>query len=108
MLDIGGDVGALVATMDDDTLGTELHLRSETRPPIDIHTGVWRRGSGSEAVTAAVFAELVAGTYWVLDGAGRRDSAGRDPGRRVGLPRSAEKSTNPVAIRRLRDNSAAH
>ena len=56
VLDIGGDVGALVATMDDDTLGTELHLRSETRPAVDIHTGVWRRGTGSDAVTAAVFA----------------------------------------------------
>ena len=70
VLDIGGDVGALVATMDDDTLGTELHLRSETRPLLDVHTGVWRRGSGSEAVTAAVFAQLVEGSYWVLDQAG--------------------------------------
>ena len=70
VLDIGGDVGALVATMDDDTIGTELHLRSDTRPSLNIHTGVWRRGSGSEMVTAAVFAELVAGTYWVLDRAG--------------------------------------
>ena len=71
VLDIGGDVGALVATMDDDTLGTELHLRSETRPAADIHTGVWRRGSGSAAVTAAVFAELIEGSYWVLDRAGQ-------------------------------------
>ena len=70
VLDIGGDVGALVVTMDDATLGTELHLRSETRPQLDIHTGVWRRGSGPDAVTAAVFAELVAGSYWVLDAAG--------------------------------------
>ena len=72
VLDIGGDVGALVATMDDDTIGTELHLRSENRPLLDVHTGVWRRGSGSETVTAAVFAELLAGTYWVLDGAGNQ------------------------------------
>ena len=72
VLDIGGDVGALVATMDDDTIGTELHLRSEDRPLLDVHTGVWRRGSGSETVTAAVFAELNAGTYWVLDGAGNQ------------------------------------
>ena len=70
VLDIGGDVGALVATMDDDTLGTELHLRSQSRPWLDIHTGVWRRGSGPDAVTAAVFGELVAGSYWVLDRAG--------------------------------------
>ena len=70
VLDIGGDVGALVATMDDDTIGTELHLRSEDRPLQGVHTGVWRRGSGPEAVTAAVFAELVAGSYWVLNEAG--------------------------------------
>ena len=70
VLDIGGDVGALVATMDDDTIGTELHLRSEDRPMRGVHTGVWRRGSGPEAVTAAVFAELVAGSYWVLNEAG--------------------------------------
>lgn len=70
VLDIGGDVGALVATMDDDTVGTELHLRSESRPLLDIHTGIWRRNSGSDAVTAAVFAELDAGWYWVLDRAG--------------------------------------
>lgn len=72
VLDIGGDVGALVATMDDETAGTELHLQSKSHPSMDVHTGVWRRGSGSEAVTAAVFAALVAGTYWVLDQAGRR------------------------------------
>lgn len=72
VLDIGGDIGALVATVDPSTVGTELHLRSEHRPPIEIHTGVWRRGSGPDKVTAAVFPELVAGTYWVLDDTGRR------------------------------------
>jgi len=70
VLDIGGDIGALLATMDDDSVGTELHLRSDSRPQLDIHTGIWRRGSGPDAVTAAVFAELVAGSYWVLDRAG--------------------------------------
>jgi hypothetical protein len=72
VLDIGGDIGALVATMDEETVGTELHLRSESDPSKDVHTGVWRRGSGSEAVTAAVFAELVEGWYWVLDQAGNQ------------------------------------
>ena len=36
VLDIGGDVGALIAMMDPDTAGTELHLRSEHQPPIDL------------------------------------------------------------------------
>jgi hypothetical protein len=70
VLDIGGDVGALVATMDSSAVGTELHLRSEHEPPISIHTGVWRRavvGGSRNEVTAAVFAELLEGTYWALD-----------------------------------------
>jgi hypothetical protein len=70
VLDIGGDIGAMVATMDREAAGSELHLRSEHEPPISIHTGVWDRHHGSGLVTAAVFAELVAGTYWVLDGNG--------------------------------------
>ncbi len=70
VLDIGGDIGALVATMDPAAAGTELHLRSEHRPPIQIHTGVWERTQGAQLVTAAVFAELREGTYQVLDNAG--------------------------------------
>src|SRR4029077_20577302 len=71
VLDIGGNIGALLATVDPSTVGTELHLRSEHRPPIEIHTGVWHRGFGADRVTTAVFAELAEGRYWVLDGAGR-------------------------------------
>ena len=51
-------------------VGTELHLRSDHEPPISIHTGVWRRavaGGSRNVVTAAVFAELLEGTYWALD-----------------------------------------
>lgn len=70
VLDIGGDIGALVATVPRQRLGTELHLRSEHDPPISIHTGVWQRSLGAGVTVAAVFAELVAGTYWVLDDAG--------------------------------------
>lgn len=70
ILDIGGNIGALVATMDPDTAGTELHLRSEHRPPINIHTGVWHRSFDGVTTTAAVFAELVEGNYWVLDPTG--------------------------------------
>ena len=70
ILDIGGNIGALVATMDPDAAGTELHLRSEHQPPINIHTGVWHRSFNGVTTTAAVFAELVEGTYWVLDPGG--------------------------------------
>jgi len=71
VLDIGGDIGALVATMPTEAAGTELHLRSDHHPPISIHTGVWHRDLGPNEVTAAVFVELPAGNYWVLDEAGR-------------------------------------
>jgi hypothetical protein len=70
VLDIGGDIGAMVATTPSRAAGTELHLRSEHEPPISIHTGVWERRVGADRVTAAVFAELVAGTYSVLDEGG--------------------------------------
>src|SRR5688500_7635338 len=61
VLDIGGDIGALVATVPHHRVGTELHLRSEHDPPISIHTGVWERDLGGGVTVAAVFAELVAG-----------------------------------------------
>jgi hypothetical protein len=67
VLDIGGNIGAMVVLMDPATAGTELHLRSEHEPPVAVHTGVWTRPHGTATVTAAVFAELVAGHYWVLD-----------------------------------------
>jgi hypothetical protein len=71
VIDIGGDIGALVATVDPEAVGTELHLRSEHDPPVEVHTGVWKRMLGSKTATAAVFAELVEGRYWVLDDAGQ-------------------------------------
>jgi hypothetical protein len=70
VLDIGGDIGAMVATMTPETAGLELHLRSEHHPPVSVHTGVWERHLGDRIVTAAVFCELVEGTYWVLDATG--------------------------------------
>jgi hypothetical protein len=60
----------MVATMDRSALGTELHLRSEHVPPLDVHTGVWERYQRGETVIAAVFAELVEGAYQVLDQTG--------------------------------------
>jgi hypothetical protein len=71
VLDIGGDIGAMVAVTDIDALGTELHLRSEHEPPLRVHTGVWERRLGTEKVAAAVFSELIEGIYWVLDEHGK-------------------------------------
>ena len=74
VLDIGGDIGAVFARMPASAAGSELHLRSEDDPLADIHTGVWSRTGTGDDVTSAVFAELTAGSYWVLDGAGREVS----------------------------------
>ncbi len=70
VLDIGGDVGALNIVLDDDAAGTELHLRTDD-PAFSIHTGVWTRHVGARHVTTALFCQLTAGTYWVLDADGR-------------------------------------
>jgi hypothetical protein len=70
VLDIGGDVGALVATMPDGALGTELFLRPVADPSSSVHTGVWRRDLGAGCVTVALFPELAVGTYDVLGGDG--------------------------------------
>lgn len=67
MLDIGGDIGAMVATMNPETAGVEVYLRSEKNPPASVHTAVWERHLGGRTVTAAVFCELAEGPYWVLD-----------------------------------------
>ena len=47
VLDIGGDIGAMVVLMDAASAGSELFLRSEHEPPIDVHTGVWTRPDGT-------------------------------------------------------------
>jgi hypothetical protein len=67
VLDIGGAIGALVATLDPTMVGTELFLRPDDEPRSTVHTGVWDRHDAGNAVTAAVFPELAAGTYHVLD-----------------------------------------
>ena len=70
MLDIGENVGALVAMMDHGTAGTELFVRPRHDPTTTVHTGVWERDLDGHGVTAAVFAELVVGTYDILDADG--------------------------------------
>ena len=70
VLDIGGDIGALVVTMRPEDQGRELHLRSDHEPPVAVHTGVWARRSPSGETTTAIFGELRAGGYGVLDESG--------------------------------------
>jgi hypothetical protein len=48
-----------------------LFLRPVDASAATVHTGVWRRRHGDGVVAAAVFAELVAGSYDVLGDDGR-------------------------------------
>ena len=67
VLDIGDDVGAVLALMDSSAEGTELFLRRDGDAGATIHTGVWTRHQNGTHVTAALFCELTSGMYWVLD-----------------------------------------
>ncbi len=72
VVDIGGDVGALIVRLDRELLGFELHLRQDGWTHT-VHTGVWDRPLGDQMVTVAVYPALVQGTYEILD----RDGAVR-------------------------------
>ncbi len=67
VLDIGGDIGALVATMNHGRAGTELYLRPVQDPATTVHTGVWERVDAGPVVTVALFPELREGSYHLLD-----------------------------------------
>ena len=69
VVDIGGDVGALIVRLDRSRLGGELHLRQATWDQT-VHTGIWDRPLGDQLVTVAVYPALVEGTYEILDDAG--------------------------------------
>jgi hypothetical protein len=72
-LDIGGDIGALIAYVDAARLGTEIHVHAEGDPDPSrtTHTGVWERTMGPQSVIVAVFAELAQDRYGILDDDGR-------------------------------------
>ena len=72
VLDIGGDIGALIVRLDDRFEGTELGITSLDDPGFDknAHTGVWRRPVNGSTVVVAVYPELPSGRYQVSpDGA---------------------------------------
>ena len=70
VLDIGGDIGALVVLMDDEPPGPSCTCgrRPTSARPSTPACGPVDQGAGH--VTAALFCALAAGTYWVLDDAG--------------------------------------
>jgi len=67
LLDIGGDVGALVVHLDDHLAGTEIPIESVGGPSLDgKHTGVHRRGArGEPEHTVAIFDDLLEGRYTI-------------------------------------------
>jgi hypothetical protein len=67
LLDIGGDVGAVVVTMPADMLGTEVELRPVGRAASGHshhpHVAVVNRPVGDALIPSLVFPEVVAGRY---------------------------------------------
>jgi hypothetical protein len=71
LLDIGGDVGAAVVLLDGGFPDDELEAQPVGRPEARFHTGVHLRPVDGTPVATAVFPAMRAGTYEVLDHAGR-------------------------------------
>ena len=71
VLDIGGDIGALIVEIDghrDELIGHELYIRPTSTPGAHpTHTGIWPRKLSGRDVLVAVFPELTAGRYDLLD-----------------------------------------
>jgi len=72
VLDIGGEVGAVVAYLAAEPPGGELEACPVGRPDARFHTGVHHREVAADrAAWTAVFPEVVRGDYHLLDSAGR-------------------------------------
>ncbi len=65
VLEIGGDIGALIMYLDEELERTEISIEWEVDPSKDVHTGVWRRTVGTTNAVMAVYSELVEGRYFV-------------------------------------------
>ena len=67
LVDIGGDIGALVILTPPDLHGTEIELSPVDRDEATTHVAVRERHGTGATLHAAVFPSLVAGTYTVWD-----------------------------------------
>jgi hypothetical protein len=65
VLDIGAGVGALVLDVPTAWLGKEIEISPRARPGCRTHAVVRMHGSAAGAVHAAVFPQLLAGSYTV-------------------------------------------
>lgn len=72
MLDIGGDIGALLLYTSEDLEGQEIEVSLTSEPDHRTHTEVHRRTVGGSTFWAGVYAELPEGDYrvWYDDPAG--------------------------------------
>ncbi len=70
LLDIGGDVGALVVYLPARPPSGELEACPSGRPTARFHTGVHLRETGVGPAHVAVFPSVLRGVYDVLDEAG--------------------------------------
>jgi hypothetical protein len=66
VLDIGGDVGALIVYATGQDVGNEIHLQPAGDPAARTHNVVRERRVGGQALYAAVFPALTAGAYLVV------------------------------------------
>ena len=63
VLDIGGDIGALILTTDPELEGREVEVSPVDPTGARIHTVIHERRIGDRVVFAGIFVELRAGTY---------------------------------------------
>jgi hypothetical protein len=75
VLDIGGEVGALVVHLSFVPPGGELEARPRGDDSRRFHTGVHLRPSDQGEALVAVFPEVLAGTYELLDVKGAADAS---------------------------------
>ena len=66
VLDIGGDIGALIVHLDSRLIGHELHIRDVTDRATTTHTGIWERSANGRTMVVAVFSLVPAGVYEIL------------------------------------------
>jgi hypothetical protein len=67
VLDIGGDVGALIVQLDAVPRTGELEACPRGRPDLRFHTGVHWRDVGDRRVAVAVYPQVIQGDYQILD-----------------------------------------
>ena len=68
VLDVGGDVGALILYTREELLGAEIEVSPVDEPNQRTHTQVLRRSTATSSVCAGLYMALQAGTYRIWGG----------------------------------------